>query len=106
MLRNTPAFFPTEEKEYTVEVYKRDGRRKSGESLIKKYDMSCATTQKSAEAHVAAIQIGTYPVSKGYRVELHETYVTRKNIMNDEEFKERYDTPYFCSPSSESYWSM
>lgn len=106
MLRNTPAFFPVEEKEYTVEVYKRDGRLKSGESLVKKYDMSGATSRKSAEAHVAVIQISTYPPSKGYRVELHETYVTRKNILSGEEFKERYDTPYFCSPSSESYWSI
>jgi hypothetical protein len=26
--------------------------------------------------------------------------------MGGAEFKERYDTPYYCSPSSESYWSM
>lgn len=105
MLRNYSAFFSVEEKEYTVEVYKRDGRRKSGESLVKTYDLSAKASLKSAEAHVGVIQIATYPVSKGYRVELHETYVTRKNIMSGEEFKERYDTPYFCSPSSESYWS-
>ena len=105
MLRNTPAFFPVAEKEYTVEVYKRDGRLKSGERLVKKYDLSTAVSLKSADAHVAAIQIATYPVSKGYRVELLETYVTRKNVLTGEEFKERYDTPYFCSPSSESFWS-
>ena len=105
MLRNTPAFFPVEEKEYTVEVYKRDGRLKSGERLVKKYDLS-SVSLKSAETHVAAIQIATYPVSKGYRVELLETYVTRKNATTGKEFRERYDTPYFCSPSSESFWSM
>jgi hypothetical protein len=105
MLRNYPAYFPVEEKQYTVEVYKRDGRRKSGESLVKKYDLSVKAPLKSAETHVGAIQIATYPVSKGYRVELHETYVTRKNILSGEEFQERYDTPSFCSPSSESYWS-
>jgi hypothetical protein len=32
--------------------------------------------------------------------------VTRKNLMGGREFREKYDTPYFCSPSSESYWSM
>ena len=73
MLRNTPAFFPVEEKQYTVEVYKRDGRRKSGESLVKKYDMSVKASLKSAEAFVGNIQIANYHVSKVYRVELHET---------------------------------
>ena len=34
------------------------------------------------------------------------TYVTRKNMMTGKEYQERFDTPYFCSPSRESYWSM
>ena len=42
----------------------------------------------------------------GFIVEVFETYVTRKNLMGGKEFQERYDTPYYCSPSSESYWSM
>jgi hypothetical protein len=41
----------------------------------------------------------------GYVVEVHETFVTRKNLVGGKEFQERYDTPYYCSPSSESYWS-
>jgi hypothetical protein len=45
-----------------------------------------------------------YPQPK-YRMELHETYVTRRNMMTGAEFQERYDTPYYCSPSSETYWS-
>jgi len=32
--------------------------------------------------------------------------VTRKNLMTGIEFQEDVNTPYFCSPSSESYWSM
>ncbi len=32
--------------------------------------------------------------------------VTRTNIMTGQEFEEDVNTPYFCSPSSESYWSM
>jgi hypothetical protein len=31
--------------------------------------------------------------------------VTRRNIMSGKEFQERADTPYYCSPSSETYWS-
>jgi len=26
--------------------------------------------------------------------------------MTGAEFQERYDTPYYCSPSSETYYSM
>ena len=39
-------------------------------------------------------------------VEVFETFVTTKNMMSGKEFQERYDTPYYCSPRSESFWSM
>ena len=32
--------------------------------------------------------------------------VTRRNLMSGQEFQEDVNTPNFCSPSSESYWSM
>jgi hypothetical protein len=32
--------------------------------------------------------------------------VTRKNLMSGIEYQEDVNTPYFCSPSSETYWSM
>jgi hypothetical protein len=32
--------------------------------------------------------------------------VERTNIMTGAKFEEDVNTPYFCSPSSESYWSM
>ena len=34
------------------------------------------------------------------------TKVERTNIMTGKKFMEDVDTPYFCSPSSETYWSM
>lgn len=86
---------------YTVEVYKKDRRIKSGERLDRKVDHS--TRDRAAIAEVYAAR---YPESKGYRFEIHETYVLRKNLMSGAEFRERYDTPYYCSPSSETYWSM
>ena len=86
---------------YTVELYKADARKKSGERLDRKVDHS--TADKAAIAEVYAKK---YPASKGYRFEIHETMVKRVNMMGGAEFMERYDTPYFCSPSSESYWSM
>ncbi len=35
-----------------------------------------------------------------------EKTVTRRNLMTGMEFTESVNTPYYCSPSSESYWSM
>jgi hypothetical protein len=86
---------------YTVEVYKTDRRVKSGERLDRKVDHS--TADRSA---IEAVYSVKYPAAKGYRFEIHETYVTRTNMMGGKEYTERYDTPRYCSPSSEAYWSM
>ena len=86
---------------YTVEIYKADRRKKKGERLVSKTDY--ATDNLSMLEHTVK---HTYRASQGYRYEIHETYVTRRNLMGGGEFKERYDTPHYCSPSSESYWSM
>ena len=83
--------------EYTVELYKLDKRYKEGRVLSMKVDLENVTLDQVERM---------YPVRKGYVREIHETYVTRKNLMGGAEFRERYDTPYFCSPSSEAYWSM
>jgi hypothetical protein len=85
---------------YTVEVYKRDRRVKQGERRVQKVDHTTADRAAVDEAYAVK-----YPASKGYRYEIHETMVRRRSI-HGQEFTERYDTPHFCSPSSESYWSM
>ena len=72
MIRNYPAYFPVEEKQYTIEIYKRDSRTTSGERLVKTYDTS-AITHKSAISHVDYIAISQYPTSKGYRIKLHDS---------------------------------
>ena len=90
---------------YTVEIYKTDGRIKktksnpNGERLVMKKDYdtdNLSTLEKSVKDSLQPKE----------RYEIHETYVTRKSLMGGKEFKERYDTPYYCSPSSETYWSM
>jgi hypothetical protein len=86
---------------YTVEIYKKDARTKKGERLVSKTDYE--VTEQSMLEHTVK---HTYRASQGYRYEIHETYVTKTNLMGGKEFTERYDTPHFCSPSSESYWSM
>jgi len=86
---------------YTVELYKTDRRVKAGERLVRKTDH---TTQDRLAIY--SVYADQYPKSKGYRVEIHETYVTRTSMMGGKEYQERYDTPRSCSPSSELYWSM
>jgi hypothetical protein len=86
---------------FTVEIYKLDKRTKKGERLVSKTDYD--TDNLSMLEHTVK---HTWRASQGFRYKIHETYVTRTNLMGGKEFKERYDTPYYCSPSSESYWSM
>ena len=85
--------------EYTLEIYKQDKRTKEGKRLYAKQDFAPSTKDY--------INIVAENKRKlGFIVEVFETYVVEKNLMTGKEFKERYDTPYFCSPSSESFWSM
>lgn len=86
-------------KEYTLEIYKSDKRTKEGRRLIAKQDFDF-TTKDYIDTVVKQKQ------NLGFIVELYETYVTKKNLMSGKEYKERYDIPYFCSASSESFWSM
>jgi hypothetical protein len=87
---------------YTFEIYKTDRRTTVGERLVlvKQYEVEeeivRGLTNKVNEV---------FPASKGFRVVAIQTYVTRKNAMTGVEFQERYDTPYYCSPSSESFFS-
>jgi hypothetical protein len=89
---------------YTLEIYKTDKRTKSGERFVGKYDYD-RKDRASMEREVAAL-FPTYKTSDGYRFNIVETMVTRTNALSGKTFQERYDTPYYCSPSSESYWSM
>ena len=85
---------------YTVEIYKADKRKKSGERLLSKTDYD--TDNFSMLEHTVKHSVRA---SKGERYEIHATMVTKKNLLSGAEFQERYDTPYYCSPSSETYWS-
>ena len=85
--------------EYTLEIYKSDRRIKGGYRLVEKRDF--APTTKDAINSIA----GKFQ-EQGFIVKIFETFVTKTNLMGGAEFQERYDTPIYCSPSSESYWSM
>ena len=86
-------------KEYTLEIYKSDKRTKEGRRLIAKQDFE-PVTKDYIDAVVKA------KIKLGFIVEVFATYVTTRNLMTKKEFQERYDTPYYCSPASESFWSM
>lgn len=85
--------------EYTLEIYKTDKRTKEGKRLVVKEDFAPSTKD-----YINTVAEGKRKL--GFIVEVFETFVTRKNLMSGKEFQERYDTPYYCSPRSESYWSM
>ena len=86
-------------KEYTLEIYKTDKRTKEGRRLVEVRDFAPST-----EASIASVADAIR--ENGFIVEVFETYKTTRNLLSGQEFQERYDTPYYCSPSSESYWSM
>jgi hypothetical protein len=84
---------------YTLEIYKTDRRIKEGRRLVEKHDYA-PVTRDYIDTLVEKLTV------PGITIEIHETFVTKKNLMGGREFTERYDTPHFCSPASESYWSM
>ena len=87
---------------YTLELYKSDKRTTKGERLLSRDDLPAdGSTEQELISHYQEL----YPAPE-YRIELHQTMVTKRNLINGKEFQERYDTPYYCSPSSETYWSM
>lgn len=94
--------------EYTFEIFKADkrikkderyGKNKVGLRFVEVKDFAPLT-----RSHVEALAEDFR--KEGLVVHVYETFVTRKNMMSGKEFQERYDTPYYCSPSSESYYSM
>lgn len=85
--------------EYTLEVYRKDRRCKAVEKLVDKVDLGDVTFDDADAVAMAKEQLG-------YRVVIKETYVTRTNLLSGTAYRERYDTPVYCSPASESYWSM
>lgn len=88
---------------YTLEVYKKDARTKSGEKLVGKYDYPNYSGNAMMD-EIKDLRSRLYPQDK-FRLEFFETWVTRHNVLTGEAFQERYDTPYYASPRSETFWS-
>ena len=98
---------------FTLEVYKKDkritsrsrsvrwGMNKPGLRFVLKQDYEGKTREE-----LEAMCKTNYPENKKFITEIKKTYVTRIHLMTREKYQERYDLPSYCSPSSESYWSM
>ena len=84
---------------YTVEIHKMDRRYHKGERLVQKVDVKAESKEKLMQEYKRVTK------SDKFRITIFETYVTKRNYLTGVEFLERYDTPYYCSPSSEAYWS-
>ena len=93
---------------FTVEIYKADkrikkdaryGKDKKGLRFVEVIDFAPSTRD-----YISTV-VKRYQ-DDGYFAQVFETFVIKKNMMNGQEYAERYDTPHFCSPSSETYWSM
>jgi hypothetical protein len=94
--------------EYTLEIYKTDKRIKKderyGKNRVGLRFVEVKDFAPSTKDYIETLAEGFR--NDGFVVEVRETFVTRENMMSGKKYQERYDTPYFCSPSSESYWSM
>lgn len=99
--------------QFTIEVFKRDKRITSRSESVRWGKNKPGLRFVAAEDHKGKSKKeleefckSQYPEAKNFVTHVYETYVTRKNLMSGKEFSERYDTPSYCSPSSESYFSM
>lgn len=92
-----------ERKDWTIKVYKFDKRCKTGEKFIGRYEY-CDKTHDNMVDELRDLRYKLYPRDK-FDLELYETWVTRTNLMTGKEFKEHFETPTYCSPAFEAYWS-
>jgi hypothetical protein len=90
-------------QDYTLYIYKKDKRTKSGERLIR-----TQVIKDLSEDLVAADRSAVYrhfPKSM-YRAEYVPSMMTVKSLMTGQDVQIASDTPWCCNPASETYWSM
>jgi hypothetical protein len=91
-------------QDYTVRIFKLDGRYARGERLV-----STTVWPNRDEAGIQReckeLEL-EWPKSRGYRVIYYATMKTVKNLMTGQDVQINSDTPWCCNPASETYWSM
>ena len=91
-------------QDYTMYIYKRDARCKTGERLFST-TVYTGRDDNGMRREVAEL-FPLYPPSKGWRFEWTPAYKTVRNLMSGKDVQIAHDTPRSCDPSSELYWSM
>ena len=81
------------------QVYKTMPAAKAGLTRIIKAENLLPTDPNYAEFRYAICEVNQFH-------QKIEKSVKKKNLMNGDIFHEKVNTPYYCSPSSETYWSM
>ena len=89
---------------WTVYIYKRDKRTKTGERLV--YTFVMENRDADGMRRECNELYDVYPATQGYRFEYLPTMKTVRNLMTGKEIQIAHDTPRSCDPSSELYWSM
>ena len=92
-------------------VYEIDSTRYAGRKG--QYGDPIFASVAAAKSHIARlVKSGKYTRSQleiaplGYFKANIEKQVIRKNLLSGKEYSESINTPNYCSPASESYWSM
>ena len=77
-----------------------------------KYNDPIFPTMAAAKSHMTRlVRAGKYAAEDlavadySYFHDEIEAIVERTNLMSGQTFYERINVPYYCSPSSETYWS-
>jgi hypothetical protein len=81
-----------------------------GNNVFLEEDCDVATFLEAKRARNEKVEIQHISSNRQSRIRGYASYrgdrmVTRKCARTGAEFQERADTPYYCSPSSETYWA-
>ena len=91
-------------QDYTMYIYKRDARCKTGERLFST-TVYTGRDDNGMRREVAEL-FALYRPEDGWRFEWTPAYKTVRNLMSGKDVQIAHDTPRSCDPSSELYWSM
>ena len=91
-------------QDYTMYIYKRDARCKTGERLFST-TVYTGRDDNGMRREVAEL-FPLYRPEDGWRFEWTPAYKTVRKLMSGKDIQIPHDTPRSCDPSSELYWSM
>ena len=90
-------------QDYTMYIYKKDRRAKTGERLI---STTVWRDRDDNGMRREVAELFDLPPSQGWRFDWTPAHKTVKNLMTGKDISIPHDTPRSCDPSSELYWSM